>query len=166
MSALLNRKIFVAAKMGGIELCHCNVHFALAKLAPIFGSCNSNVARELHSAARPQTLFNAAETRTVAVGTIQLCRRGGGRGGGGSVSCTGCVNHSKSCYATSQLQISHVMSVNGVCTDQLALGLCQYMQALDTVCQFIVQELCESRDGRPGLSVLTSLLVSVDVKRY
>ena len=31
---------------------------------------------------------------------------------------------------------------------------------------FIVQELCESRSGRPGLSVLTSLLVSVDVKTY
>ena len=31
---------------------------------------------------------------------------------------------------------------------------------------FIVQELCESRSGRPGLSVLTSLLVSVDVKNY
>ena len=30
----------------------------------------------------------------------------------------------------------------------------------------IVQELCESRGGRPGLSVLMSLLVSVDVKRY
>ena len=30
----------------------------------------------------------------------------------------------------------------------------------------IVQELCESRSGRPGLSVLTSLLVSVDVKIY
>ena len=29
-----------------------------------------------------------------------------------------------------------------------------------------VQELCESRGGRPGLSVLTSLLVSVDVKNY
>ena len=29
-----------------------------------------------------------------------------------------------------------------------------------------VQELCESRDGRPGLSVLTSLTVSVDVKQY
>ena len=29
----------------------------------------------------------------------------------------------------------------------------------------IVQELCESRGGRPGLSVLTSLLVSVDVKQ-
>ena len=28
----------------------------------------------------------------------------------------------------------------------------------------IVQELCESRGGRPGLSVLTSLLVFVDVK--
>ena len=32
--------------------------------------------------------------------------------------------------------------------------------------KFIVQELCESRGGRPGLSVLTSLLVSVDVKNY
>jgi len=30
----------------------------------------------------------------------------------------------------------------------------------------IVQELCESRGGRLGLSVLTSLLVSVDVKNY
>ena len=29
-----------------------------------------------------------------------------------------------------------------------------------------VQELCESRGGRPGLSVLTSLLVSVDIKIY
>ena len=29
-----------------------------------------------------------------------------------------------------------------------------------------VQDLCESRGGRPGLSVLTSLLVSVDVKIY
>ena len=28
------------------------------------------------------------------------------------------------------------------------------------------QELCENRGGRPGLSVLTSLLVSVDVKIY
>ena len=30
----------------------------------------------------------------------------------------------------------------------------------------IVQELCESRGGRPGLSVLTSLMVSEDVKQY
>ena len=32
--------------------------------------------------------------------------------------------------------------------------------------RYIVQELCESRGGRPELSVLTSLLVSVDVKIY
>ena len=31
---------------------------------------------------------------------------------------------------------------------------------------FIVQELCENRGGCPGLSGLTSLLVSVDVKIY
>ena len=31
---------------------------------------------------------------------------------------------------------------------------------------YIIQELCESRGGRLGLSVLTSLLVSVDVKIY
>ena len=30
----------------------------------------------------------------------------------------------------------------------------------------IVQELCESRGGRPELPILTSLLVSVDVKNY
>ena len=30
----------------------------------------------------------------------------------------------------------------------------------------IVQELCESRGDRPGLSILASLLVSVDVKLY
>ena len=31
---------------------------------------------------------------------------------------------------------------------------------------FRVQELCESRGGRPGLSVLMSLTVSVDVKQH
>ena len=31
---------------------------------------------------------------------------------------------------------------------------------------YIVQELCESRGGRPELTVLTNLLVSVDVKNY
>ena len=37
-----------------------------------------------------------------------------------------------------------------------------------TACIFLilVQELCESRGGRPGLAVLTSLMVSVDVKHY
>ena len=32
--------------------------------------------------------------------------------------------------------------------------------------EFRVQELCESRGGRPGLSVLMSLTVSVDVKQH
>ena len=42
-----------------------------------------------------------------------------------------------------------------------------YIRPCIFVCAFlIVQELCESRGGRPGLSVLTSLLVSVDVKIY
>ena len=36
----------------------------------------------------------------------------------------------------------------------------------NTTMSRIVQELCESRGDRPGLSVLTSLLVSVDVKLY
>ena len=30
----------------------------------------------------------------------------------------------------------------------------------------VVQELCEGRGSRPGLSVLTSLMVSVDLKQY
>ena len=41
-----------------------------------------------------------------------------------------------------------------------------YIPFIPSGCLFIVQELCESRGGRPGLSVLTSFLVSVDVKIY
>ena len=41
-----------------------------------------------------------------------------------------------------------------------------YIGVLDYILYFIVQELCESRGGRPGMSVLTSVLVSVDVKLY
>ena len=40
----------------------------------------------------------------------------------------------------------------------------QYSFGGNSALNIIVQELCESRGGRPGLSVLTSLLVSVDVK--
>ena len=40
----------------------------------------------------------------------------------------------------------------------------QYFFGGNSALNVIVQELCESRDGRPGLSVLTSLLVSVHVK--
>ena len=46
----------------------------------------------------------------------------------------------------------------------MAIG--QYIIYLSPHLHDIVQELCESRGGRPGLSVLTSLLVSVDVKNY
>ena len=41
----------------------------------------------------------------------------------------------------------------------------KYIPYFVSVLEIIVQELCESRGGRPGLSVLTSLLVSVDVKQ-
>ena len=41
-----------------------------------------------------------------------------------------------------------------------------YIVLLSLSAVIIVQELCESQGGRPGLSVLTSLLVSVDVKIY
>ena len=40
------------------------------------------------------------------------------------------------------------------------------LMPLSVYVSVIVQELCESRGGRPGLSVLTSLMVSVDVKLY
>ena len=41
---------------------------------------------------------------------------------------------------------------------QLARKLCAQLRS-----KIVVQELCESRRGSPGLSVLTSLLVSMDV---
>ena len=41
-----------------------------------------------------------------------------------------------------------------------------YKQLYLQLVSLIVQELCESRGGRPELSVLTSLLASVDVKIY
>ena len=45
-----------------------------------------------------------------------------------------------------------------------ALGGCVCVCVYKYIYIFIVQELCESRGGRPELSVLTSLLVSVHVK--
>ena len=41
-----------------------------------------------------------------------------------------------------------------------------YIQILQGGTRGIVQELCESRGSHPGLSVLMSLMVSVDVKQY
>ena len=45
------------------------------------------------------------------------------------------------------------------------VGACIYQFDI-SVPNDIVQELCEGRGGRPGLSVLTNLLVSVDVNLY
>ena len=45
-------------------------------------------------------------------------------------------------------------------------GLSIYKYTFILYPSLIVQELCESRGGRPELSVLTSLLASVDVKIY
>ena len=41
--------------------------------------------------------------------------------------------------------------------------LCGRKATLNQLTTSIVQDLCESRGGRPGLSILTSLLVSVDM---
>ena len=49
---------------------------------------------------------------------------------------------------------------------QSVTTMTQYIMTTDMFTTDIVQELCESRGGRPGLSVLTSLLASVDVKIY
>ena len=43
---------------------------------------------------------------------------------------------------------------------------CAYICGLQGRWPIRVQELCESRGGRPGLSVLMSLTVSVDVKQH
>ena len=51
------------------------------------------------------------------------------------------------------------------CNDTIACSDIN-MYLLQSLLLLIVQELCESRGGRPGLSVLTSLPVSVDVKIY
>ena len=62
-----------------------------------------------------------------------------------------------------------VNSLSGGQTDPMILRPVQIkdMYGLFNTClSVIVQEMCESRGGRPGLSVLTSLLVSVDVKNY
>ena len=68
-----------------------------------------------------------------------------------------------------------------VCVCVCFLQFCGSLQQFGVICEsvsvcnkwgffatvsLIVQERCESRGGRPGLAVLTSLLVSMDVKNY
>ena len=55
---------------------------------------------------------------------------------------------------------------NAATTSEKTKDPCLYKGNTGSRTLVIVQELCESRGGRPGLSVLMSLLVSVDVKNY
>ena len=48
----------------------------------------------------------------------------------------------------------------------VVLLLCSAIMVSRYRIYFRVQELCESRGGRPGLSALMSLTVSVDVKQH
>ena len=74
----------------------------------------------------------------------------------------------------SSLVTQRVYKRTTACHCQLCPSLISLMVSVDvkhhdyllTLSTFIVQELCESRGGRPELSVLTSLLASVDVKIY
>ena len=61
--------------------------------------------------------------------------------------------------------VTHIES-HASAVSLLESGEQRYIKAIIVVIVIRVQELCESRGGRPGLSVLTSLLVSVDVKLY
>ena len=61
--------------------------------------------------------------------------------------------------------VTHIES-HASAVSLLESGEQRYIKAIIVVIVVRVQELCESRGGRPGLSVLTSLLVSVDVKLY
>ena len=82
-------------------------------------------------------------------------REGGGRGMGAGRAWEWWYGEAGSIFSFSGLAWP-VWSVSRACykTWWLRFGLSR------------VQELCESPGGRPGLSVLTSLLVSVDEKLY
>ena len=94
---------------------------------------------------------------------------GGVGGGGGECHCCHCgyknFRASKQCYDFQCLgllactQMLMRATAHRACTDTIRESALEVDSA-------VVQELCESRGGRPGLSVLTSLLVSVDVKNY
>ena len=59
------------------------------------------------------------------------------------------------------------MSWGGFTWSGVAVGvICGGVGLYRSRCYLRVQELCESRGGRPGLPVLMSLTVSVDVKQH
>ena len=75
-------------------------------------------------------------------------------------------NIAKSQNRLLSLTAINILSDGRVITGDLPSGPSNANRVLSTALAIIVQELCESRGGRPELSVLTSLLVSVDVKLY
>ena len=86
---------------------------------------------------------------------------------------TGGQNKQVGCLQTCQgpqpasLLIARWMTDGQCCLWTLTLkGIQTHKSLKRTLFITRVQELCESRGGRPGLSVLTSLTVSVDVKQH
>ena len=78
----------------------------------------------------------------------------------------GSVNAPSEAQSTSSVFLLRLFSGARLEMATLSLQRLSLIRQRVSKCRFIVQELCESRGGRPGLSVLTSLLVSVDVKLY
>ena len=81
-------------------------------------------------------------------------------------SCIGYQCNTRLCV---EIKVKHSTSVTpsliSLMVSVVSVDVKHHVYLLTSVTH-IVQELCESRGGRPGLSVLTSLLVSVDVKNY
>ena len=75
-------------------------------------------------------------------------------------------------YVFSHAVMSYFLKMISLCNKTKQNWHCRSLQfevfilKRNALHSYIVQELCESRGGRPGPSVLTSLLVSVDVKNY
>ena len=79
----------------------------------------------------------------------------------------GCMVHTESWECIEMAAVSHGTSCKYITwVDIQNLLIPINSKKLVTHWVTIVQELCESQGGRPGLSVLTSRLVSVDVKIY
>ena len=77
------------------------------------------------------------------------------------------LNHStKYCYQYSSVFITVTTIISWIIQPSITISTVQYLLLSPPSSAVIVQEPCESRGRRTGLSVLTSLLVSVDVKIY
>ena len=76
--------------------------------------------------------------------------------------CQFCPNKQRSSEPFMCLNVEYNQT-GQICSCRHAVG---YITVYTGSPSVIVQELCENRGGRPGLSVLTSHLVSVDVKNY